>query len=258
MNFAIGIVLGLLVNHLIFPRHARVVFLSQTSQLLGKLSALYLELCRLVLYPYCPPSLRKTILKQELRIRRSLLVNSTALVENMRDEVSLTPKPVSTYRQVLSSQQRLLDVLTGLRRIREHLPRKAVVNEVLEERRNLIACVYLSLLACEHAFRSRRSLPQCLPSMRMALNQLNQAVERSLGMEYQANPTESGFALIFAHVEHEALTEMVTEIENLLELCRRLFGTAAWMVGTIPQNLRTDGKSQPHSVMTDWQCAIPK
>ena len=94
--------------------------------------------------------------------------------------------------------------------------------------------------------------------MKVALDQLNQAVEKSLSMEYLSNPTELGFALIFAHAEHEALMEMITEIENLLDLCRRLFGTATWMDEPIPPTLKTEGKSLPFSMTNDWQCALSK
>jgi len=92
--------------------------------------------------------------------------------------------------------------------------------------------------------------------MKVALDQLNQAVEKSLGMEYQTNLTELGFAIIFAHAEHEALAEMITEIETLLDLCRRLFGTATWMDGPIPRELETEGSSGPIPVISDWQCAF--
>jgi len=215
----------------------------------GQLSDLYLELCRITLQPTYSPKKRRAILKQELRLRRSLLVNSSALVESMQDEVSLIPKPVRMYREVLASQQRLLDVLTGLRRIREHLPKKAVVNQVFEERRDLISCVCLALQTCEHAFHSRRSLPQYLPSAREALQKLIVAVEKSLDVEYSSRKTELGFALIFAYAEHEALMEMVTEVETLLDLCRRLFGTAAWIDAT---NL---AMLTPRTEKTSWYCA---
>jgi len=85
--------------------------------------------------------------------------------------------------------------------------------------------------------------------MKKALVTLDRAVEVSLGLEYRSNPTEIGFALIFARAEHEALLEMITEIEGLLILCRRLFGTASWLD---PKYYPVTG-TESISSMADWQ-----
>lgn len=79
------------------------------------------------------------------------------------------------------------------------------------------------------------------------------AVEKSIDAEYESNPPELGFALVFAYAEHEALTEMVNEIEKLLDLCRRLFGTSSWIDRTTLSLL------DPQSVSdtANWTCATP-
>ena len=49
LMIAIGIVAALLMNGLVFPRHCRVVFLSDTARTLGLLSQLYMTLGQCVL-----------------------------------------------------------------------------------------------------------------------------------------------------------------------------------------------------------------
>jgi len=126
----------------------------------------------------------------------------------------------------------LLDILTGLRRIREHVPKRVVVSAVTTERKEFISCVCISLLACENAFSSRCRLPQFMPSARGALDDLIIAVQTSLREEYESyesNASGLGLALAFAFAEHEALVEMVESLESLLVLCRQLFGTSMWL-----------------------------
>ena len=48
LMIAIGIVAALLMNGLVFPRHCRVVFLSDTARTLGLLSQLYMTLSQCV------------------------------------------------------------------------------------------------------------------------------------------------------------------------------------------------------------------
>ena len=107
---AIGIVAALLMNGLVFPRHCRVVFLSDTARTLGLLSQLYMTLSQCVASIYsviltyadasgshifrAQPALahddkRKT-LKMELQIRYNLYLLS-ALITTMHDEISLVP-----------------------------------------------------------------------------------------------------------------------------------------------------------------------
>jgi hypothetical protein len=82
------------------------------------------------------------------------------------------------------------------------------------------------------------------------MQNLVSAVEKSLNTEYSSLAAELDFALIFAYAEHEALMEMVTEIEALLDLCRRLFGTAAWID---PTNFAMLTKTS-NTERTSWYC----
>lgn len=47
-------------------------------------------------------------------------------------------KPLSHYREVVTIIQKLLDLLTGLRKIRENIPRKETVSSVFHERREFV------------------------------------------------------------------------------------------------------------------------
>ena len=42
------------------------------------------------------------------------------------------------YRRVVTVIQKILDLLTGLRKIRENIPRKEVVSDVFRERREFV------------------------------------------------------------------------------------------------------------------------
>ncbi|KZO95733.1 hypothetical protein CALVIDRAFT_150214 [Calocera viscosa TUFC12733] len=46
LNIAIGIVASLVINHIVFPRHARVIFMAHLATVLQQLSQLYLALSR--------------------------------------------------------------------------------------------------------------------------------------------------------------------------------------------------------------------
>ena len=48
-------------------------------------------------------------------------------------------KPLRRYRRVVSHLQNMLDLLTGLRKIRENIPRKVTVTDVLNERREFVS-----------------------------------------------------------------------------------------------------------------------
>lgn len=49
-------------------------------------------------------------------------------------------KPMQRYRQILVVLQKLLDILTGLRKVRENIPRTESVTAVLAQRRDLVCC----------------------------------------------------------------------------------------------------------------------
>ncbi|KAH9857776.1 hypothetical protein C2E23DRAFT_881345 [Lenzites betulinus] len=230
LMIAAGIVAALLMNSLLFPRHCRVLFLSDTSRTLGLLSSLYLTLSHDMFRVHrtrMHEERRKT-LKLELQIR-SALFRLSALVKTMQDELSLLPKPLRHYRQVITTMQKLLDLMTGLRKIRENIPRKETVANVFKERREFMSCVCITLFACQHAFHAREPLPQFLPSTRHAYANLEAHVQECINRAREADPRALGLSLVYAFAEQEVMQNLVDTLEELLEVTGRLFGTSAWL-----------------------------
>ncbi|KAI0317762.1 hypothetical protein OF83DRAFT_1186763 [Amylostereum chailletii] len=228
-----GIVSALIMNTALFPRHCRILFLRSTSQTLGMLSQLYLMLGRYLFQktqPFVPKDTRQ-IMKMELNIRNSLSRLSYFIV-TMDDELSLVPKPMQQYRKAVAALQDILDIMTGLRKVRENIPVKETVSSVFCERREFVSCICLSLYACEHAFRARQPFPQFLPSARLSLSALLSHIEESLGAA-RSSPEDSGvkgMSLVYVLAESEVLKDLVDAMENLLSVCRALFGTATWLI----------------------------
>ncbi|EGO29517.1 hypothetical protein SERLADRAFT_359518 [Serpula lacrymans var. lacrymans S7.9] len=242
----IGIVAALLMNSLVFPRHSRVLFLNHTSRLLGLLSHLYLNLSRDLFhnsYTDMRHDKHKT-LKLELQIRNALH-RLSSLMASMRDELSLVPKPVHHYRQVVLKLQKVLDLMAGLRKIREKIPRNITVFPVLKERREFVSCVCISLFACEHVFRARQPLPQFLPSSRQALDVLTNQIESRIQHALEEDKSLVGVSLAYSLAEVELMKDMVDTIEDLLELCRQLFGTSTWLTQSWSGVYTDDGPGTP-------------
>ncbi|TFK55317.1 hypothetical protein OE88DRAFT_1780799 [Heliocybe sulcata] len=234
-----GIIAALLVAHFAFPRHPRVLFLSNTSRTLSLLSQLYLALSRNLFtegHVYLRNDKYKT-LRLEMEIR-SALHRLSILMTAMDDELSLVPKPMRLYREIASNLQKVLDLLTGLRKVRENIPRKETVASVFKERRELVSCVCISLFACEHAFRARQPLPQFLPSARHALEILTSHVDERIKETRHNDPHSMGFSLVYAFAEKEVLKDLVETIEELLSLTRKAFGSSTWLT-YVPQGYRS-------------------
>ncbi|KAJ4483288.1 hypothetical protein J3R30DRAFT_3447405 [Lentinula aciculospora] len=228
-----GIAGAVIMNGFVFPRHARVIFLDGISQILDSLTKLYMSLSRDLLRPFGAygHSKRKT-LKLELRIRNALQRMSN-LITTMGDELSLVPIPMKKYRHLVRTLQKLLDLFTGLRKIRENIPRRETVIEVVEERRELISCICVSLFACEQVFGARHPLPQFLPSYRLALEHLKRSIDLHIRNTREKIHGPLGLSLIYALAETNIMTDIVDTIDELLELSRELFGTAAWFDGPL-------------------------
>ncbi|KDQ53035.1 hypothetical protein JAAARDRAFT_61594 [Jaapia argillacea MUCL 33604] len=229
---AAGIIAALAVNHFIFPRHCRTLFLSNASRSLSLLCQLYMKLSRRMFrigssYANAPDDKHQT-LKLESEIRTSLHGLSLFIVA-MNDELSLMPKPMRLYRHTVSTMQRLMDLLTGLRKVRENIPHKETVAAVFRERRELVSCICITLFACEHAFRARQPLPQFLPSARHAWKRLAIHVDDRLRRAREEDAEAVGLSLVYAFAESEVLSDMVDTMEELLESTRKLFGTSAWL-----------------------------
>jgi len=129
------------------------------------------------------------------------------------------------YCNAISSMQAMLDILSGLRKIRERIPVKEAVSGVLNDRREFVSCVCISLYACEHAFRARQPLPQFLPSARHACATLVSHISRSMYDSQRA----LGMSRMYASAEGEVLAYLVHTLEDLLGIGRTLFGTAEWL-----------------------------
>ncbi|KZT03579.1 uncharacterized protein LAESUDRAFT_659459 [Laetiporus sulphureus 93-53] len=230
LMIAVGIVGALLMNSLVFPRHCRVVFLSDTSRTLSLLSQLYMTLGHDIFrkQPAFEHPERHKMLKLELEIRNSLY-RLSVLITTMHDEISLLPKPLAHYRQTVTVMQKFLDVMTGLRKIRENIPRRETVARVFNERREFMSCVCITLYACQHAFRAREPLPQFIPSPKHALENLEHHVQDSIRQAREEDAYAMGLSLVYAFAEQEVLKNMVVILEELLENTGRLFGTSAWL-----------------------------
>ncbi|KAI0317761.1 hypothetical protein OF83DRAFT_100961 [Amylostereum chailletii] len=227
---AIGIVAALIVNTVLWPRHCRVMFLSQTSHSLGLLSQLYLMLGR-ELFQRTQSVVQgdvQKILKMELHIRNSL-ARLGQLVVTMDDELCLAPKPMGIYRRTVVILQTVLDTMSGLHTVREYIPPREAVTAVLRERREFVSGICLALYASEHAFRARQPLPHFLPPLQGALSTLVLQLEESSGYARPERREESGLPLAYTCAETKILGGMADTMESLLDVCRTLFGTATWL-----------------------------
>jgi hypothetical protein len=54
-----------------------------------------------------------------------------------------------------------------------------------------------------------------------------------------------GMSLVYSVAEREVMRDMVDTIEELLELCRQLFGTSAWDTHTWPEMNVEEGPGTP-------------
>lgn len=257
LTISLGIIAALIMNSLVFPRHCRVLFLNHTSRTLGLLSQLYLTLGRDMFdnpnQAFTPHDRRKT-LKLEVHIRNAL-DSLSRLIIVMNDELSLVPKPMRRYGRVVEKLQKLLDLMTGLRKVRENIPRKETVSAVFQQRRELISCVCVSLFACEHVFKARQPLPQFLPSSRQALSQLERHVKEQIGQRRQAGGgAQMGLPLVYAFAESEVLNDVVDTLEELLDLSRQLFGTSSWLT-TQPPLAEVNGAIESARSSRDGWCS---
>ncbi|KAF9264928.1 hypothetical protein L218DRAFT_1076360 [Marasmius fiardii PR-910] len=226
----LGILAALVLNSAVYPRMCRVMFLQSACQAVGLLTQLYTSISR-DLFQHTGHSdmiERKRRLGIEWNIRQTLH-RMSVLVATMNDELSLAPKPMRRYREVMATLHRLLDYLIGLRTVREHIPRKQTVTAVACERRELVSCVCVSLFACEQVFLARQPLPQFLPSSRQALMKLHDRVGpriKNVRGEHRHHP---GLAVVYTLAEASLSADVVATVEELLDSCRQLFGTTSWL-----------------------------
>ncbi|KAF8758278.1 Fusaric acid resistance protein-like [Rhizoctonia solani] len=203
LQISIGIVAAILIDHIFFPKRPRAIFLSGMAKVIEDVRVLHSELSSRT-HNNTPHGSPKSGLKLR-KLRLKLVMREKICLGQMEHELSLMPKPTESYRMVTGYVQRLVDLTSGLRRIRENVPHMAI-DTVLVQRQRVDSCITLALYACEHAFRSRRALPKAYLSGRA---------------------TDIGYAM----AENEVIDEMVRTVEGLVKITRDLFGTRAWLNG---------------------------
>lgn len=165
------------------------------------------------------------------------------LLEPLRLELSIIPKPVTLYRKMITSLQRTHDLLVSLRYVRERI-RKETVVEIKDQRLNFVSesqvypvkliisqinALILVFYASMHAFRSSTPLPQFLPSLYTALNDMLSAIDDKLieilsSDEMILRRQLSSYRLHYALSEAEILLGLVTSMEEMLSIAKSLFG----------------------------------
>lgn len=189
------------------------------------------------------------------------IARSRNLVSIQSQEISLLPRPVKLYTEVIDLTERLIETFAEIRVLRFSLPRKATVLDVLPIRRELVSSLLMNLWACGQAFRSRSPLPQLLPSPRVPLAEVMEATDEharhvrtmrahenlrkqtarsssSSDDEHEhgghphgtdTNGHHAELAVLYGMAENEALGEAINSIDELLAAARTLFGTQTFM-----------------------------
>ncbi|CAE6538098.1 unnamed protein product [Rhizoctonia solani] len=221
---SIGIVAAILINHFVFPRHCRVMFLEGMARVLAKQTKLFLHLSQRTLNEAART--RKGMARgaqMDLKLQE-MIAREKLLLTQMEHEVSLMPKPTKLYREGTETVQRIADLMSGLRKIRENVPHREAIHQVLQHRQQTISCICIALFTCEHAFRSRQPLPQILPSPRKAFDELRREMMDTI----QSAPRATDVA--YAIAENEVYDELIDALEQLITITRELFGTNAWLL----------------------------
>ncbi|CEH12594.1 Predicted membrane protein [Ceraceosorus bombacis] len=181
----LGIVAALLVNLLVWPYHARVHLQRHISKTASSLQHLYLSLSRQTVSGLVPTresrhrfeALESAITDSLSRCRMDL--------DLMAAEIRLVPLPTRVLRRCVSALQNISDLLLALRHVRETAMLRFGVYEhtvlnVLALRTDLISNIVLNLWTAAAAIKTRDPLPQCLPSPRLALQDLTRALREDL------------------------------------------------------------------------------
>lgn len=179
-----GIIAALVVNLFFWPIHARLELVRRVSSITSQLQSLYLSLSRQMLSGGLTSSHKSNAAFEKLEVSiEKRISQARGLVDIMTIEISLKPKRTQVLSELLDHLEIILELLMGLRRCREHglrsVRQHAVVN-VLELRQSLIASVLLVLWTTGQALQTKAPLPQCLPSPRLALEELTEAVAEQL------------------------------------------------------------------------------
>ncbi|WVF67982.1 hypothetical protein IAT40_002744 [Kwoniella sp. CBS 6097] len=263
----IGTAAAVLFGTSVWPVHARVQYFRAVSGTMERITEFYLRMSRdLVRSSLVYRVDDKQYDTLEAKIKRDLTLSRT-LISIQRQEISLLPRPVKLYSEIIDASERLLETLVEIRMLRFSVPRKATVLDVLPIRRELISTILINLWACGHAFQSRSPLPQFLPSPRSPLAELMEVTDehardmrafrhtyvdgegktrergRALGgtameRERSASPAVSGtssatyqaeMAILYAMAENEALGEVCNILEEIVAAAKTLFGSQSFL-----------------------------
>ncbi|GMK54467.1 hypothetical protein CspeluHIS016_0110530 [Cutaneotrichosporon spelunceum] len=248
VEITIGIAAALIIGMWLWPMHARVQYFSAVADTMDQITEYYLRMSRDLLRPslvYRANNKQYPIL--ESGVRRHL-TRSRRLIDIQKREISLLPRPIKLYSEVIDVAERLIETFTEVRILRFSLPRQETVLDVLPIRRELVSAILINLWACAQAFRSRSRLPQLLPSPRVPLGEVMDATDshaqgvramraranlrRRRGREVGDDVDEPGrdeIAVLYGMAENEALGEVISSLEELLAAARTLFGTQSFL-----------------------------
>ncbi|CAE6442935.1 unnamed protein product [Rhizoctonia solani] len=224
---------------MIFPKRVGFIFLGGMAKVIEDIRELYSGLSSRTHSVTAEPKSELTradsySAKRELRMRK-LVTRENIHLGQMEHEISLIPvrvsasysfplestsreqKPITSYRKATDYVQRLVDLIIGLRHIRENIPHRAAA-PVLAYQKRVDSCITLALYACEHAFRSQRALPHILPSCRKVFDaELRiDTLQRDVG---------------HAMAENEVMEQVACTVDGLVQVARELFGMRMWLEG---------------------------
>ncbi|ORX41135.1 Fusaric acid resistance protein family-domain-containing protein [Kockovaella imperatae] len=244
IDITIGIIAAILIGSLIWPNHARVRYFSDVSLTLDRITEYYLCMSR--------DNLRSSLVyhgdakrydRLEAEVRKHIL-RSRSLVNIQRNEVSLLPRPIKLYSEILDCSERLIDTLVEVRVLRFSVPRKETVLDVLPLRRELVSAILINLWALGQSFRSRSPLPQFLPSPHVPLKGIMEAVDEHAktfkryktegdqeGESHCASPGghREELAILYGMAENDALVELCNLLDELIAAAHALFGTRTFL-----------------------------
>ncbi|OCF58481.1 hypothetical protein L486_04514 [Kwoniella mangroviensis CBS 10435] len=262
-DIMIGTFAAVLFGSFVWPVHARVQYFRAVGGTMERITEFYLRMSRdLVRSSLVYRVDDKQYDDLEAKIKREFALSRT-LVAIQRQEISLLPRPVRLYSEIIDASERLLETLVEIRLLRFSVPRKATVLDVLPIRRELISTILINLWACAHSFHSRSPLPQFLPTPRSPLSELMEVTDQHArdirafrdtfneedirGRKRSSSPSpitmnrsssaqgngevdyQAEMAILYAMAENEALGEVCNILEEIVAAAKTLFGTQTFL-----------------------------
>ncbi|WVW80981.1 hypothetical protein I302_102972 [Kwoniella bestiolae CBS 10118] len=261
-DIIIGTFAAVLFGSFVWPVHARVQYFRAVGGTMERITEFYLRMSRdLVRSSLVYRIDDKQYDDLEAKIKREFALSRT-LISIQKQEISLLPRPVKLYSEIIDAIERLLETLVEIRLLRFSVPRKATVLDVLPIRRELISTILINLWACAHSFHSRSPLPQFLPTPRSPLSELMEVTDqhardirafrntfgediRGRNRSHSPSPInmnrsssaqgegqvdyQAEMAILYAMAENEALGEVCNILEEIVAAAKTLFGTQTFL-----------------------------